>query len=126
MERDDDVLEYYDQSSRIPPSHRAKSGRRTTDWHSPGFFVLRRSSAGWEEWKPARPIACTAYRHLLRGRASCGGSCRSTSLKRARVEDNRATVIPMKSMRSREGLKDAARLHPVPFTFEPVDASDPT
>ena len=53
MERDDDVLEYYEQSSRIPLSYRAKSGRKTTQWHTPDFFVLRRSSAGWEEWKPA-------------------------------------------------------------------------
>src|SRR5258708_8024683 len=53
MERDDDVLEYYDQSSRIPLSYRAKSGRRTTQWHTPDFFVLRNASAGWGEWKPA-------------------------------------------------------------------------
>ena len=53
MERDDDVLEFYDQSSRIPLSYRAKSGRKTTQWHTPDFFVLRHQSAGWEEWKPA-------------------------------------------------------------------------
>jgi putative transposase len=53
MERDDDVLEFYDQSSRIPLSYRARSGRKTTQWHTPDFFVLRTSSAGWEEWKPA-------------------------------------------------------------------------
>jgi putative transposase len=53
MERDEDVLEYYDQSSRIPLSYRAKSGSRTTQWHTPDFFVLRRESAGWEEWKQA-------------------------------------------------------------------------
>jgi putative transposase len=53
MERDEDVLEFYDQSSRIPLSYRAKSGHRTTQWHTPDFFVLRRESAGWEEWKPA-------------------------------------------------------------------------
>jgi len=51
MERDEDVLEFYDQASRIPLSYRAKSGRRTTQWHTPDFFVLRRESAGWEEWK---------------------------------------------------------------------------
>ena len=56
MERDDDVLEYYDQSSRIPLSYRAKSGRRTTQWHTPDFFVLRRESAGWEEWKQERAL----------------------------------------------------------------------
>ncbi len=53
MERDDDVLEFYDQSSRIPLSYRAKSGHKTTQWHTPDFFVLRRTSAGWEEWKQA-------------------------------------------------------------------------
>ncbi|MBV9691222.1 MAG: DDE-type integrase/transposase/recombinase, partial [Ktedonobacteraceae bacterium] len=53
MERDDDVLEFYDQSARIPLHYRAKSGRNTTQWHTPDFFVLRRDSAGWEEWKPA-------------------------------------------------------------------------
>lgn len=56
MERDDDVLEFYDQSSRIPLSYRAKSGRKTTQWHTPDFFVLRRQSAGWEEWKPAQSL----------------------------------------------------------------------
>jgi len=40
MERDEDVLEYYDQSSRIPLSYRARSGSRTTQWHTPDFFVL--------------------------------------------------------------------------------------
>lgn len=53
MERDDDVLEFYDQSSRIPLAYRARSGHKTTQWHTPDFFVLRKSSAGWEEWKPA-------------------------------------------------------------------------
>src|SRR6266568_2279313 len=38
MERDEDVLEYYDQSSRIPLSYRARSGHRTTQWHTPAFF----------------------------------------------------------------------------------------
>src|SRR5713226_7672477 len=56
MERDDDVLEFYDQPSRIPLSYRAKSGRKTTQWHTPDFFVLRRESAGWEEWKQASSL----------------------------------------------------------------------
>src|SRR3954451_12365509 len=41
MERDEDVLEYYDQSVRIPLRYRAKSGRNTTQWHTPDFFVIR-------------------------------------------------------------------------------------
>jgi putative transposase len=56
MERDEDVLEFYDQSSRIPLSYRAKSGYRTTQWHTPDFFVLRCESAGWEEWKEASSL----------------------------------------------------------------------
>ena len=56
MERDDDVLEYYDQSARIPLHYRAKSGRNTTQWHTPDFFVIRRERAGWEEWKPASAL----------------------------------------------------------------------
>jgi putative transposase len=73
MERDDDVLEYYDQSSRIPLSYRAKSGRRTTQWHTPDFFVLRRESAGWEEWKQERALDPLAesqparYQHAATG-----------------------------------------------------------
>ena len=40
----------------FPLSYRAKSGRRTTQWHTPDFFVLRRESVGWEEWKPAQRL----------------------------------------------------------------------
>jgi putative transposase len=58
MEWDADVLEFYDQASRIPLSYRAKSGQKTTQWHTPDFF-LPKESAGWEEWKPAQPsIGC--------------------------------------------------------------------
>lgn len=52
MERDQHVLEYYDQPVRIPLSYRAATGRRTTQWHTPGFFVLTPDSAGFAEWKP--------------------------------------------------------------------------
>ena len=56
MERDDDVLEYYDQPVRLPLRYRAKSGRNTTQWHTPDFFVLRKAAAGFEEWKPAHSL----------------------------------------------------------------------
>lgn len=77
MERDDDVLEFYDQSSRIPLSYRAKSGRRTTQWHTPDFFVLRHESAGWEEWKPAQSLDTLVvaqparYQHAETGQWHC-------------------------------------------------------
>lgn len=56
MERDEDVLEYYDQAARIPLRYRAASGHHTTQWHTPDFFVLRQGSAGFEEWKPAQAL----------------------------------------------------------------------
>jgi putative transposase len=56
MERDDDVLEYYDQPTRIQLQYRARSGRKTTQWHTPDFFVIRQHSAGFEEWKPVTAL----------------------------------------------------------------------
>lgn len=56
MERDDDVLEYYDQPTRIQLHYRALSGRNTSPWHTPDFFVLRKEKAGFEEWKPERSL----------------------------------------------------------------------
>jgi putative transposase len=52
MERDPEVLEYYAQPSRMPLTYTSLSGRATTQWHTPDFFVMRTTSAGWEEWKP--------------------------------------------------------------------------
>jgi putative transposase len=40
MERDDDVLEFYDQPTRLQLRYRARSGRNTTQWHTPDFFGL--------------------------------------------------------------------------------------
>jgi putative transposase len=56
MERDDEVLEYYDQPMRLPLRYRAASGRNTTQWHTPDFFVLRRAGACFEEWKLAKSL----------------------------------------------------------------------
>jgi putative transposase len=66
MERDDDVLEYYDQPLAIPLRYRTPSGRMTTQWHVPDFFVLRRSSAGFEEWTSASALA--ARKRTMPGR----------------------------------------------------------
>lgn len=56
MERDDDVLEFYDQPTRIQLHYQARSGRKTSPWHTPDFFVIRRNGAGFEEWKPAASL----------------------------------------------------------------------
>ncbi len=60
MECDDEVLEYYDQPMRLPLRYRAKSGRNTTQWHTPDFLVLRKSGASFEEWKPAQSLEALA------------------------------------------------------------------
>src|SRR6266550_9462050 len=56
MERDDDVLELYDQPTRIQLAYHARSGRKTTQWHTPDFFVIRQHTAGFEEWKPVTAL----------------------------------------------------------------------
>lgn len=53
MERDDDVLEYYDQPTRIQLHYKSRSGRKTSPWHTPDFLVIRRSGISFEEWKAA-------------------------------------------------------------------------
>lgn len=47
-----EVLEYWDQPCRIPLTYLARNGRSVRVEHTPDFFVLRKDSAGWEEWKP--------------------------------------------------------------------------
>ncbi len=56
MERDNDVLEYYDQPTRIQLHYRSRSGRKTSPWHTPDFLVIRRNGAAFEEWKPAESL----------------------------------------------------------------------
>ncbi len=56
MERDDDVLEFYDQPVRLPLRYRAKSGHNTTQRHTPDFLVLKSDAASFEEWKPASAL----------------------------------------------------------------------
>lgn len=52
-EHQTEVLEYYFQppSIKLRYDHR-ESGKRLGVPHVPDFFVIRRASAGWEEWKP--------------------------------------------------------------------------
>src|SRR5438876_9673398 len=56
MERDDDVLEYYDQPTRIQLHYTSRSGHKTSPWHTPDFLVIRRNGAAFEEWKPASAL----------------------------------------------------------------------
>src|SRR6266849_10595373 len=56
MERDEDVLEMYDQPTRIQLHYQARSGRKTSPWHTPDFLVLRQNGASFEEWKQASSL----------------------------------------------------------------------
>jgi putative transposase len=77
MERDAEVLELYEQPTRIQLHYQARSGRKTSPWHIPDFFVLRRNGAGFEEWKhPAslEKLAITQPQRYQR-KASGGWLC---------------------------------------------------
>ena len=76
MECDDAVAEYYDQPGRMPLRYRAVSGRHTTQWHTPDFFVLRHDSAGWEEWKPLHVLEVLAARMPARYHQTPAGQWR--------------------------------------------------
>jgi len=51
FEHDDEVLEYYDQPSRMKLNYRSAKGKMVGVWHTPDYFVIRRDSAGWVECK---------------------------------------------------------------------------
>jgi putative transposase len=51
FEHDTDVLEYYDQPPSLKLNYKSNSGRALGVLHTPDYFVIRRSTAGWEECK---------------------------------------------------------------------------
>lgn len=90
MERDDDVLEMYDQPTRILLHYQARSGRKNSPWHTPDFLVLRRASAGFEEWKPAASLDKLAVTqpHRYQCQASGGWQCPLGEMKVDTYESN--------------------------------------
>jgi putative transposase len=50
-EQDKTILEFYDQPIKIKLQYEGPNGRRVCILHTPDFFVIRDSSAGWEECK---------------------------------------------------------------------------
>lgn len=49
--QDDDVIEIWDQPSSFIVNYKDANGRNLGHKYTADFFVLRRNSAGWEEWK---------------------------------------------------------------------------
>jgi len=59
-ERDDQVIEYYDQPSVVKLEYDAANGRRVGVLHTPDFLVIRTDSAGWEECKKEEELVLLA------------------------------------------------------------------
>src|SRR5579859_6311988 len=51
MDHDADVVAFWDQPEPIKLVYTTAAGRTVGPLHTPDFFVIRRASAGWEEWK---------------------------------------------------------------------------
>jgi putative transposase len=68
MEHDAGVLEFFDQPPPIKLDYENPGGKRMGAFHTPDFFVIRATAAGWEEWKTEED---------LRGRKTQDRLCRS-------------------------------------------------
>lgn len=53
---DDDVLEFWDQPPTFSINYKGKGGRNLGHAYTADFFVLRKDTAGWEEWKPQEEL----------------------------------------------------------------------
>ncbi len=62
MEHDAEVLEFYDQPIQIKLNYDGAGGKRLGVLHTPDFFVIRRTAAGWEEWKTEEDLLQLAER----------------------------------------------------------------
>jgi len=71
------VLEMYDQPTRIQLHYQARSGRKTSPWHTPDFLILRRNGASFEEWKQASSLdkLAVSQPHRYQRNASGGWQC---------------------------------------------------
>ena len=54
--RNVDVLESYDQAPSIPLEYESAHGKHLAVMHTPDYFVIHRSSAGWQECKHEREL----------------------------------------------------------------------
>ena len=56
FEKDEDVLEYWEQPPPIKISFTRKDGKPTAVFHTPDFFLIREKEAGWEEIKDEKEL----------------------------------------------------------------------
>ncbi len=62
LEHDPTVLEYWDQPSSIWLDYQSAGGRCLSVLHTPDFFVMRKTEAGWEECKTEEDLRSLAER----------------------------------------------------------------
>jgi putative transposase len=60
--QEDNLIEYWDQPISFTLRYKTKAGASHGHLHTPDFFVLRRDSAGWEEWKMEGELPVLAER----------------------------------------------------------------
>jgi len=73
LEHDDRVLEYWDQPNSIKLDSESAHGRHLGVRHTPDYFVIRRTNAGWEECKTEEELARLLERNPNRYRRDNAG-----------------------------------------------------
>ena len=68
LEHDDEVLEYWDQPNSIKLDYESAQGRHLGVLHTPDYFVIRRTKAGWEECKTEEELIRLSERNPNRYR----------------------------------------------------------
>ena len=58
--KQDDVLEIWDQPTSFKIRYPSASGKTGGHLYTADFFVIRKESAGWEEWKPEKTLVSLA------------------------------------------------------------------
>ena len=74
MEHDQEVLEFYDQPPAFLINYQNKSGRKIGHYHTPDFFVLRKTGAAWEEWKTEEQLQRLSEKYPTRYQKTEDGS----------------------------------------------------
>ena len=66
LEHNADVLEYWDQPNSIKLDYESAHGRHLGVLHTPDYFVIRKTEAGWEECKTEEDLRRLAERNANR------------------------------------------------------------
>lgn len=74
MEHDQEVLEFYDQPPAFLINYQNQSGRKIGHYHTPDFFVLRKTGAAWEEWKTEAQLQRLSKKYPTRYQKTEDGS----------------------------------------------------